>query len=206
MVTITKDAVHVIKKDMAIVLSGLGFNLTDENFNGTPSRFVEYLMHFMQDYDPKHDLGTSFEFDGVEEEEEELVPDEYEHPMVVQHGIPYRGMCAHHLLPVLGTAHVAYIPKKRIVGLSKLTRLVYGISHQHPSLQETVCQQIADTLFEELDCLGSVCVISATHGCMEARGVEESNIITTTCALRGVFTTRISTRAEFYSMIDLGAS
>ena len=194
---------------MEEVLTRMGLPADDENFLDTPSRWLKFLRHYMQEYDPKNDLKKAFtngpqieelEFNQAGERERL----KFEHAMIVQTNIPYRAICAHHLLPVLGTAHVGYIPTKKVVGLSKLSRVVYGISHRLPSLQENVCNEIADALMEHLEALGSMCVISATHGCMECRGVEEPNVATVTSTVRGVFQ-EPTQRQEFYQLCQIQA-
>lgn len=183
---------------MRVILKNMGIDLQDENFKDTPYRWLKYLQSYINEYNPEADLGKAFK-------RKQFTTDVYDASMIVQTGIPYRAVCAHHLLPVLGTAHVGYIPGDRVVGLSKLTRLVYGISHAMPSLQEDVCSQITHELMNYLKPLGAMCVISAEHGCMSARGVEEATgqIETVTSSIRGVFTEDSQTRAEFYRQVAL---
>ncbi len=172
---------------------------TNENFTHTARRWVKYIHAYTQPYDPTKNLGVTFPAKATAN----LV---YDRAMVVQAGIPYRAVCAHHLLPVLGTAHVGYIPKDRVVGLSKLARLVYGISHAMPSLQEDVCHSITEALMTHLKPVGAMCVITAEHGCMSARGVEEASgcIKTVTSSIKGVFETKLDAREEFYRLVALG--
>lgn len=185
------------------ILEARGIDLKDENFKDTPKRWLKYLDHYLQPYEPKDDLGVTFGGDTKVLNSTSPHLDIYLRSMVIQSKIPYRAVCAHHLLPVIGVAHVAYIPKKRVVGLSKLARVVYGFSHKTPSLQEIVCNEIATALHVILDAIGAVCVISATHGCMACRGVEEPGVITTTSSLRGVFTNNAEARAEFYQLVGM---
>jgi len=163
---------------IAQVLVDTGIDLNDPNFTTTPIRWLKYLEHYVQPYDSKQDLGVTFPPSGQ---------GTFENAMIVQVGIPYRAVCAHHLLPVLGTAHVGYVPSKDVVGLSKLSRLVYGTSHKMPSLQEDVCNEITAALMAHLHPLGAMCVITAEHGCMSARGVEEASgcIETVTSSVKG---------------------
>jgi len=186
------------KMDVVLRMINLPVN-TDENFNNTPERFLRYLMSYTVPYEPEDDLGVTFPLKHKSE-------DPYDRPIIVQAGIPYRAVCAHHLLPVLGTAHVGYIPGDRVVGLSKLARLVYGISHRIPSLQEDVCDEITQALMEHLSPRGAMCMISAEHGCMSARGVEEATgcISTITSSVKGVFIEKFEARDEFYRMIKQG--
>ncbi len=190
------------KAQIAVALKAVGMPvIEDENFQNTPDRFLKYLESYTVPYDSTQDLGVTFPVrrarQGV-----------YDRAMVVQVGIPYRAACAHHLLPVLGTAHVGYIPKDRVVGLSKLSRLVYGLSHQLPSLQEDVFDEITWSLMTHLKPVGAMCVISAEHGCMAARGVEEATgcIQTVTSSVQGIFQENIEAREEFYHLIARGQS
>ena len=181
---------------IASVLTEMGIDLTDPNFKDTPARWLKVLGHYLQPFSPEDVLGVSFPPKGQTT---------FDNAMIVQVGIPYRALCAHHLVPVLGTAHVGYIPGKRVVGLSKLARLVYGISHNLPSLQEDVCNAVTDALMGHLEPLGAMCVISAEHGCMSARGVEEASgcIETVTSSVKGKFITQPEIRDEFYKLVAL---
>ncbi len=180
------------------VLREIGIRQDEECTRNTPQRWLKGIAHYAQDYDPENDLSKTFG-DGIITGEKSI----YQHGMVVQSPIPYRALCAHHLFPVLGVAHVGYIPANKVVGLSKLARLVYGISHSEPSLQEDVGNKIADALMQHLGAHGSMCVISATHGCMACRGIEEHNVLTTTSSLRGVFITDVDAKSEFYRLVEL---
>lgn len=165
---------------MRSILVNSGIDLNDANFEKTPERWLSYLDHYTKPFTPESVLGVTFPLNGGSK---------YDRAMVIQTGIPYRAICAHHLVPVLGTAHIGYIPRDRVVGLSKLTRLLHGISHSSPSLQEDVGNAVVDALEAHLEPLGAMCVISAEHGCMAARGVEEASgcIDTVTSHIRGVF-------------------
>lgn len=178
------------------LLNAIGLNLSDPNFKDTPARWLKYVGHYMQPFHPKDVLGVTFPPKG---------DTTFDNAMIVQVGIPYRAVCAHHLVPVLGTAHVGYLPKENVVGLSKLTRLVYGISHNMPSLQEDVCNAVTDAIMEYLKPLGAMCVITAEHGCMSARGVEEATgcIETVTSSVKGYFAEKAEVRDEFYKLVAL---
>ena len=186
------------------VLCALGLPIGgDENFDNTAHRWLKSVAHYMQPYDPKADLGVTFPVEGVQDDDG-FDSSVFDSGMVVQSNIPYRALCAHHLLPVLGTAHVGYLPTKRVVGISKLARLVYGISHSMPSLQEDVGFKIAFALENYLETVGSICVISAEHGCMACRGTEEHGVKTNTASLRGAFKLP-EVRQEFYSLLNINA-
>ena len=179
-----------------IILTDAGIDMTDPNFLNTPTRWLNYINHYTQPFDPAEVLGVTFPLEGAK--------DKYERAMVIQTGIPYRAICAHHLVPVLGTAHIGYIPNERVVGLSKLARLLYGVSHTKPSLQEDVGNSVVDALMDHLEPLGSMCVITAEHGCMSARGVEEASgcIDTITSHVRGVFS-EPAVRMEFLALTGI---
>ncbi len=138
------------KANMQVLLKAMGLPIdTDENFQGTAKRFLRYIETYCQAYNAETDLKTTFPL-------RHNTDNIYDRSIVVQVGIPYRAVCAHHLLPVLGTAHVGYLPGMRVVGLSKLTRLVHGLTHQLPSLQEDVCDDITDTLMTHLKPKGAM--------------------------------------------------
>ena len=119
--------------------------------------------------------------------------------MVAMTDITFYSMCAHHLLPFWGRAHVAYIPPDQIVGLSKLARMVEYYARR-PQIKERMTQQIAEYLEKELSPLGTMVVVDARHLCMEMRGVEKPGTWTTTSAVRGVFQKR-DTREEFLELM-----
>ena len=123
--------------------------------------------------------------------------------LVLVREISFNSLCEHHLLPFMGVAHVGYLPNGQVVGLSKLARVVEEVSHR-PQVQERMTDQIADLLSEELDAKGVVVVIEATHTCMTIRGVRKPGSRTVTSAVRGLFKTNQSSRAEVMSLINRG--
>ena len=123
--------------------------------------------------------------------------------LVLVREISFNSLCEHHLLPFMGVAHVGYLPNGQVVGLSKLARVVEEVSHR-PQVQERMTDQIADLLSEELDAKGVVVVIEATHTCMTIRGVRKPGSRTGTSAVRGLFKTNQSSRAEVMSLINRG--
>jgi GTP cyclohydrolase I len=123
--------------------------------------------------------------------------------MVVVKNIAFESMCEHHLLPFFGKAHIAYLPNGRIVGLSKLPRIVEIFAHR-PQVQERMTEELADLVMLELDARGVGVVLEASHTCMSIRGVRQADSICTTSAMRGVFQSNQSTRAEFMALIQTG--
>ncbi|HEX8917656.1 MAG TPA: GTP cyclohydrolase I FolE [Chloroflexota bacterium] len=123
--------------------------------------------------------------------------------MVVARDIPFYSMCEHHFLPFFGIAHIGYIPRGRVVGISKLAR-VTDIFARRPQLQERLTSQIADAVVEGLNPLGTAVVVEAEHLCMMMRGVKKPGSKIVTSATRGVFRTSAATRAEFMSLVQRG--
>jgi GTP cyclohydrolase I len=120
--------------------------------------------------------------------------------MVLEKDIGFAGLCEHHLLPFLGKAHVAYLPNGRIVGLSKLARVVELLS-KRPQVQERMTEEIADLLMEELEPRGVGVILEASHTCMTIRGVRKADSLCVTSAMRGAFKNNQSTRAELMALI-----
>ena len=120
--------------------------------------------------------------------------------MVLVKDIRFASMCEHHLLPFFGRAHVAYLPKGKIVGLSKLARVVEVVSHR-PQVQERMTEEIAELLMEESSARGVAVVLEATHTCMTIRGVRKPGSICTTSAMRGIFRENQSTRGELMALV-----
>lgn len=121
--------------------------------------------------------------------------------MVFVGGIPFYSQCEHHLAPFFGVAHVGYLPSGRIVGLSKLPRLVDAFARRL-SVQERITTQVADTMMKVLTPKGVGVVLQARHMCMESRGINRPGCVTTTAAMRGLHKDSPQVRAEFYKMID----
>ncbi len=115
--------------------------------------------------------------------------------MVLVKDIRFASICEHHLLPFFGRAHIAYLPKGKIVGLSKLPRLVDAVARR-PQVQERITEEVADLLVEELSPRGAAVILEATHTCMTVRGVRKADSVCTTSAMRGVFRDNPSSRSE----------
>ncbi len=120
--------------------------------------------------------------------------------MVILRDVPFFSMCEHHLLPFEGKAHIAYLPNGKVVGVSKLARVVDAFA-QRPQVQERLTTQIADTLMQQLGAKGVVVVMEAVHSCMTCRGVKKPGSVMVTSALRGECCTNGSTRAEVMSLL-----
>jgi GTP cyclohydrolase I len=120
--------------------------------------------------------------------------------IVLVRDITFQSMCEHHLLPFMGKAHIAYMPAGRVIGLSKLARVVDVVSRR-PQVQERMTEVIADLLVEELGAKGVAVVIEATHTCMTIRGVRKPGSVCVTSAMRGLFRDRMKSRAEVMTLI-----
>ena len=124
--------------------------------------------------------------------------------MVVVRDIEFYSTCEHHMLPIIGRAHVAYIPDGKVVGLSKIPRIV-NVFARRLQIQEQMTEQIADAISESINPKGVAVVLHARHMCMEMRGVEKINSTTVSSALRGLFKSDQRTRSEFYNIINTPA-
>ena len=120
--------------------------------------------------------------------------------VVLVRDISFNSMCEHHMLPFMGTAHVAYLPGKRVIGLSKLARVVEDVARR-PQVQERMTEEIANLLVEELHAKGVAVVIEATHTCMTIRGIRKPGAVCVTSAMKGCFRNKSSTRAELMTLI-----
>ncbi|HEY2105550.1 MAG TPA: GTP cyclohydrolase I FolE [Candidatus Binataceae bacterium] len=175
------------------LLRHVGEDPQREGLLRTPNRVVKAYEYLTRGYseDPKAVInGALF----VEEDYQEII---------VCRDVDFYSLCEHHLLPFMGRAHVAYLPKHHIIGLSKLARLV-DIYARRLQVQERMTTQIATTLMEELNPLGVAVVLEAEHLCMRMRGVEKQNSWVTTSAMLGVFRTNVETRQEFMTLIKNG--
>ena len=178
-----------IEKAVASIIEAIGENPKREGLVGTPRRIAEmYAEVFGGIYeDPGEELRIGFE-EGHQE-------------MVILKDIPFYSMCEHHFLPFHGLAHVGYIPNGRVVGASKIGRVV-EILARRPQLQERLTTQIANTIVSVLEPKGVAVIIQAEHLCMTMRGVKKpgSNIVTS--AMRGLFQKNPLTRSEFLSLVQ----
>jgi GTP cyclohydrolase I len=120
--------------------------------------------------------------------------------MVLVRDISFNSMCEHHLLPFTGVAHIGYVPSGKVVGLSKLARVVESVSRR-PQVQERMTEEIANLLIDELDVKGVAVVIEATHSCMTIRGVRKPGSVCVTSAMKGIFRSNLSSRSEVMTLI-----
>ena len=182
--TTEKIAAHVRE-----ILKLLGEDTEKEGLLKTPER-VAKAMQFMT---------KGYAQDGVEIIKSAIFDEEYQQ-MVLIKDIELYSSCEHHMLPFIGKAHVAYIPNGKITGLSKIARVVETYARRL-QVQERLTVQIRDCIQEALNPLGVAVVIEATHTCMQIRGVQKSNAVTTTSAFSGAFLTSARTRNEFLNLI-----
>jgi GTP cyclohydrolase I len=120
--------------------------------------------------------------------------------MVLVRDISFNSMCEHHLLPFTGVAHIGYVPSGKVVGLSKLARVVESVSRR-PQVQERMTEEIANLLIDELNVKGVAVVIEATHSCMTIRGVRKPGSVCVTSAMKGIFRSNLSSRSEVMQLI-----
>ncbi|HEV2296475.1 MAG TPA: GTP cyclohydrolase I FolE [Tepidisphaeraceae bacterium] len=177
-----------IERAVREILFAIGEDPDREGLLKTPNRVARAYRELMAGMrtDPRVHLKTVF--------------NERYDEVVLLRDIQFHSLCEHHLLPFTGRAHVAYLPDGKVVGLSKLARLVEGYARR-PQVQERLTTQIADALMEELSPQGAACVIEATHTCMTVRGANKPGSTMVTSALRGIFKDNASSRAEVLSLI-----
>ncbi|SFV64076.1 GTP cyclohydrolase I type 1 [hydrothermal vent metagenome] len=175
------------------ILELLGEDPKREGLIKTPSRVAKALQFLTEGYhqDPKEILNQAL-FTSSNDE------------MVVVRDIEFYSMCEHHMLPIIGRVHVAYIPNGKVVGLSKIPRIV-NVFARRLQIQEQMTEQIADAILETINPKGVAVVVHARHMCMEMRGVEKINSTTVSSALRGLFKSDQRTRSEFYNIINTPA-
>ena len=178
-----------IEKAIRDILEAIGEDPKKKDLLGTPKRVAEMYEEI---------------FAGVRqdpEEELEVILDQKHHEIILLKGIPLYSVCEHHLLPFIGRAHIAYIPKSgRVTGLSKIARVV-DILSKRPQIQERLTTQIAEIIMSKLKPLGVMVVLEAEHLCMSMRGVKKPGTLTVTSAVRGIFKENEKTRAEALALI-----
>jgi GTP cyclohydrolase I len=172
-----------IERAVREILSAVGEDPDREGLRKTPNRVARAYAELFAGLqsEPRVHLRTVF-------------TERYDE-VVLLRDVPFHSMCEHHLLPFTGRAHVAYLPDGKVVGLSKLARLVEGYARR-PQVQERLTGQIADAMMEELNPIGAACVIEAVHTCMTIRGAKKTGSTMVTSALRGIFKENPASRAE----------
>jgi GTP cyclohydrolase IA len=180
--------IEAVKQAVRTILRAVGEDPDRPGLIETPRRVANMYKEMFSGLhsDPERHLRVTF-------------PENYDE-MVLVRDISFTSMCEHHLLPFSGVAHVAYIPNGKVTGLSKLARVVDEVARR-PQVQERMTQQIADLIDAHLETTGVAVVINAEHSCMAIRGIRKPGSRTVTSALRGIFKTNESTRAEFMSLI-----
>lgn len=180
-----------IEKGVSLILEGIGEDPARPGLAETPRRYAEFC---------------SDVFSSLKEDPAKVikpVAGEKHNEMVLLKDLSFFSFCEHHLLPFLGRAHIAYIPRGgKIVGLGNLGRVLETLAHRL-QVQERLTTQLADTITEQLDPLGTMVVIEARHLCLVMRGVKQLHSRTVTSAVRGIFKTNPTTRSEFMSLLSL---
>lgn len=178
-----------MEEHVRAILEALGEDPDREGLAKTPERVARSLSFLTSGYgqDPDQIINDA------------LFTEDYEE-MILEKNIDLYSLCEHHLLPFHGKAHVAYLPNRKIVGVSKLARLVDAYARRL-QVQERLTNQIARTIMDRINPLGVAVVIEAEHMCMRMRGVQKENSIIITSALLGAFRSRQETRAEFMNLI-----
>ena len=181
-----EEAMQAVKT----LIAWAGDNPNREGLIETPKRVVDAYKEFFDGYKMNPDEILSKTFEEVEGYDE----------MVIIKNIRLESHCEHHIVPILGIAHVAYMPNKKVVGISKLARLV-DVYAKRLQIQETLTAQIAETIQRVLDPLGVAVLIDASHQCMTTRGVHKPESSTVTKRMLGVFKTDENVRSEFMELI-----
>jgi GTP cyclohydrolase I len=185
-----KPAVDLPRIERAVreILAAVGENPDREGLRETPARVARMYQELFRGLhtDPRVHLQKFF-------------TEKYDE-MVLVRDIAFNSMCEHHMLPFMGKAHIGYVPNGKVVGLSKLARVVEEISHR-PQVQERMTEQIANLLVEELDVKGVAVVIEASHSCMAIRGVRKPDSVCVTSAMKGIFRSNLSSRSEVMTLI-----
>ncbi len=185
------DNHHEIADAVSTILNAIGEDPTRDGLRDTPGRVARMYAEV---------------FSGLEEDPAAVLSTTFNQPhdeMIVVRNIPFHSMCEHHLMPFTGRADVAYIPRDRVVGLSKLARLV-DILSRRPQIQERLTCEIADNIEQVLEPRGVAVRIQAEHLCMTMRGIKKPGSVMMTTVTRGAFRENPATRAEFFSLVANG--
>lgn len=177
-----------IEKGIRLVLEGVGANLKLKDIATTPRRVAEMYEEILEG-----------QFRNASSELEVILEQKHDEIILLK-SIPLYSLCEHHLLPFIGKVHVAYLPDKRITGLSKIARVV-DILSKRLQVQERLTTEIADVIMKKLKPKGVMVVIEAEHLCISMRGVKKPGAVTTTSVVRGVFRSNAKSRQEALSLI-----
>ena len=189
-ITFNNEITETLSKNFKVVLEQIGENPNREGLLKTPGRMAKAMQYLTHGYDLVPDDIIS----------QAIFHEEYSE-MVIVKDIEVYSMCEHHMLPFFGKAHVAYIPNGKIVGLSKIPRVVDAYSRRL-QVQERLTIEIRDCIQRTLNPKGVAIVIEASHMCMQMRGVQKQNSVTTSSAFTGLFMTNEATRKEFINLIQ----
>ncbi|TKX31837.1 GTP cyclohydrolase I FolE [Campylobacter aviculae] len=178
------------EKCVTTILESVGENPNREGLLKTPNRVFKAFQFLTKGY-----------HENIKDVLNDALFQSSNNEMVLVRDIEFYSLCEHHLLPFFGRVHVAYIPDQKVVGLSKIPRLV-EVFARRLQIQEQLTEQIADALMENVNAKGVGVVIEARHMCVEMRGVQKVNSTTSTSALRGLFLKNEKTRKEFFELIN----
>jgi len=183
-------AVDLVRIERAVreILLAVGEDPDREGLRDTPARVARMYAEL---------------FSGLREDPrvhvQKFFTEKYDEVVLVT-DISFESLCEHHLMPFMGKAHIGYLPDGRVIGLSKLARVVEGVARR-PQVQERMTESIADLLMEELQAKGVAVVLEAVHTCMTVRGVRKPGSVCVTSAMKGLFRTNPSSRAEIMTLI-----
>jgi GTP cyclohydrolase I len=183
------EKIEFIQHHFHKIMETLGLDLTDDSLSGTPYRFAKmYVKELFYGLDPGNRPKIS------------TFENKYAYQkMLVEQDINIDSSCEHHFLPIVGNAHIGYIPKDRVIGLSKINRLVDYYAHR-PQVQERLCLQIMNDLQNTLGTKDIIVIIQAKHLCVSSRGIKDKDSLTTTQEYGGVFA-NAEIRSEFYNLL-----
>ena len=186
-----KEKKNIIERHFRAIMETLGLDLTDDSLSGTPHRVAKmYIDEIFYGLNPKNKPKVA------------LFENKYKYnEMLVERNITFYSNCEHHFVPIYGKVHVAYISSGKVIGLSKINRIVDYFARR-PQVQERLTNQIAKMIDKLLAPLGVAVVMEGKHLCMQMRGVEKQNSLTSTSAMLGQFRKSAETRSEFLSIVS----
>ena len=187
---------HKIEEAVASIIEAIGEDPQREGLRETPRRVAQMYQELFAglEQDPAEVLAVTFEVLDVASEEAYR-------EMVILRDVPFYSICEHHFLPFFGYAHIGYVPDGRVVGASKLARVLDILAHR-PQLQERLTEQTADVIYNALHSVGVAVVIEAEHLCLSLRGVQKPGTTVVTSATRGSFSTESTNRAELLALLQ----